>query len=722
MADHRAKPRDEVTRQALIVAALALVALIPFLGSYGFWDPQEIAVADKAKSLLGNGGYLALWKTQPPLVPWLVATFVAVLGKSELAARLPLALLGLIASLATYGIGARLRRPRAGVLAAVALLASPLFLFQARQLTSDIAVVAAQAVAMFGLIGLAGRTTSEADRGRRATLLDGACVAVGLITGVLGAGLVMGAAIPLAAACAGALVLGRDELRLRRFAWITGGATLLILAVTARLFFHFEPAQPGSRALFGQMLVANKDYVPLLCGTWRVGEAPYTAAFDWIINLVAFGMFPWSAVAPIAVLRLGFVRARDRRAWGDVTILAWATVAYLVASLWIRAVGDVRYPALAAIAVAAGLFLDDVLEEEKGLPVVAVFVFMAGFILSLDLRNFPETLASLPILSQTIKFPAQLYLLGFVVVFFGVLFAAAAAIGLYMRGGQLKRYGLLGAAAASYAFALFLSWIYTPKLSEHFSYRNLFEAYFEHRRGDEPLGVMSIPGSGPEYYARGRFEKMDSITRMLQFMLSPERVFVIAPSDRICSLHQSNAVNKAELHVVDKRNSRFFLFSNKLLGGERDLSPLVDFFRKEPPAHIDRQISANFEDTVELLGVDIPDKVHKGDTFHVTLWFKVKKKFTENKMIFMHFDAVGSAIRFQGDHQPVGCGTTFWQPGDIVSDTYEVTAGELTHPRGPYQIWFGLTIGGGGIWKNMTVVSGEKDRDNRVSLGQIQVD
>jgi len=86
----------------------------------------------------------------------------------------------------------------------------------------------------------------------------------------------------------------------------------------------------------------------------------------------------------------------------------------------------------------------------------------------------------------------------------------------------------------------------------------------------------------------------------------------------------------------------------------------------------------------------------------------------------MHFDSGG--VRFQGDHFPVACSTQFWQPGDIVSDTHEITAApEITHPRTTYTLHVGFFTGGFGSWKNMTVVSGNRDGNNRVPVGTIQV-
>ena len=100
---------------------LALV-LLPTLGRHGLWDPHEIQIADAARKLAAgdagaavpNAAAPAVTRTQPPLTPWLLSASLKLLGISEFAVRLPLALLGLLAAMATYFIGASLGRPRAG--------------------------------------------------------------------------------------------------------------------------------------------------------------------------------------------------------------------------------------------------------------------------------------------------------------------------------------------------------------------------------------------------------------------------------------------------------------------------------------------------------------------------------------------------------------------------------------------------------------------------------
>src|SRR5262249_14708956 len=158
--------------------------------------------------------------------------------------------------------------------------------------------------------------------------------------------------------------------------------------------------------------------------------------------------------------------------------------------------------------------------------------------------------------------------------------------------------------------------VYTPALSQHFSYKNLFQSYFDHRTGSEPLAVMGIPGSGPEFYARGKLARIDGIPQLLQFLNASDRppsagvespgdrAFAIVPLDRRCQIQEIATTQRLSYHVLDNRNARFLLLTNKLLPGERDQNPLLDAFPDRPPDSYARTITANLEDTIELLGVD----------------------------------------------------------------------------------------------------------------------
>jgi hypothetical protein len=91
-----------------------------------------------------------------------------------------------------------------------------------------------------------------------------------------------------------------------------------------------------------------------------------------------------------------------------------------------------------------------------------------------------------------------------------------------------------------------------------------------------------------------------------------------------------------------------------------------------PPAEV--RNGANFEDLVELTSAIInPSRVVTGESFRVSLNFKVLGKIEQDYMIFVHVeDAEGRVDRLNVDHAPRLKPTSTWQPGEMVRDDFEV--------------------------------------------------
>ena len=279
----------------------------------------------------------------------------------------------------------------------------------------------------------------ETRRGPLAIALDGLALGAGLVLGLFSAGLMIGVGLPLATAALASLFYLPGPRRGVTFA--LAAVTLVLACVVLAMLFNVTDAQPGTRAILGKTLVGAREYLPWLGGTWRAGEAPVTSSFDWIISQVAFGMFPWSALAPIAVLRLAMVRERDRASWGGVLIVAWAALGYLLSSLFLRGFGELRFAAMRPGACRLA-FLDTSsrqLERDPArarprvcwVPVAAV-LFMAGSSCSSTCAT-PLRAASRPARRHG-HLPAGAALATTHLV--GLAMSAAAAAAVYVPGGE----------------------------------------------------------------------------------------------------------------------------------------------------------------------------------------------------------------------------------------------------------------------------------------------
>jgi 4-amino-4-deoxy-L-arabinose transferase-like glycosyltransferase len=744
------------------VLILAALILAPRIGSYGFWDPHETKVADQARAVVQGQPIAKIVGNQPPLTVAALAEGVARLGISERAARFPLVLLGWIAVAATLGLGVRLGGVRTGAIAGLVLVTTPLLIFEARQLTSSIGAVAGGALLMLGLVGVAwpGRDRLLA---RPLVLVgDVGFIVIGSLLAYTAAGALVGVLAPLlaitvatwlavaatrraAAGPAAAPPTGPRATRTQLLAAIAlTVATVAVFGFVLARVFDLVDASPGDRALFGKTLRPTKEYVAALGGAWRA-KAQAQVAWTDLFELLIYGAFPWVAAAPAALGRAAAGHHASRRAWAGSLVLVWAIVAWAVSTFALIKVGPVHYAAFPAVAVAIALWLDDLLDARAPvgaassatmpagtaaasnplpteLPVAALLVVLVVVMLGKDIASLPERFASLHLAGATIKFPDAAKSLTYVPMILGLGFAGALALALARpRLRAFGPWGLGGAFACAALLALFFAHVWTPRLSREFSYKNLFDQVHERRAAGDRLGILSMPGSGPDYYARGDYEKLKNRDELQSLLGADVRSFALAPATELCAIHQAAPGAGFSYFVLDDSNSKFLLLSNRLGAGEVDHNPLTRAILRAPPADIKKPLAVVFEDQIELIGVTMPARVDRGDTFTMTLFFKVLAKPRRNWQIFVHFD--GGGMRFQGDHWPVNsrCGTANWQPGDYIVDTFRVTAGNVSNPKTTYQAQAGFFVGSSGNWTNMKVTSGAKDGDNRTPLGDVKL-
>lgn len=750
------------------VLLVAAAVLLPRLGSYGLWEPHEIEVAGRANAIANEDALEAeaaiagepaarrppRRQSEPDLTEHAVALGLEHLGGGEGAGRLPLALLALVTVLATFFLGARIAGPRAGLFAALILLSFPLLILNGRHLTSDIGSIAGTALMALGLVGLlTGRGFGFSEHYLVTPAIDAVLIAAGGYLAYEAAGVFLGLLPPLAGcglAAAGAWIGDRrsldggDRLRLIAFgslALVAAAAALVVF--TTETFNLVDPPDGDDSiigALFGKTFEPAKGYVDALGGTWRA-RADLRIGFSTTLEQMAFGTFPWIAIIPIAVAAAFFTRKGQRRDLGLAATALWAVTAYLIASIFVRKVTGTTFPALAALAVLAGVWLDRAApregEDRGGLPLVALFAVCCAVVVGRDFIAFADRLTSLNLPRTKLAFPEGVTA-HFLWIGTGWATALAVGVALLYRGAARpdlgapryrripamvahlgQRGGVIAALGLGVASALVLTQVVTPALSAKLSTKSILSSYRELARDGDLLGIMGGT-AGAAYYAGADYETIRGRKKLVEFLQRPERVFALAPRSELCPLNREARKNGFDYFVVDRSSAKYRLFSNKLRDGETDHNPLAGVFLSEPPDNIRRKLSFNLDNQLELIGVSMPDSARRGSTFTMRLYFKVLERVSRNwKKVLVHFD---KGVRFQADHEPIDglCGTAYWVPGDIVVDEFEVTAGSRAHPYGEYTVWTGLFVGSAPNWTNMKVVSGG-DKANRIPLGKLRL-
>ncbi|HLG29246.1 MAG TPA: glycosyltransferase family 39 protein, partial [Candidatus Brocadiales bacterium] len=132
----------------LTILLLTLFTFVLFffdLGKRDLWAPDEPTYAQVAREMWASKDFILphlngeIYSQKPPLLFWLIILFSLPFGNvTELSARLPSALAGIGCILATFSLGKRFVSNRVGLLAALILPTSALFLWMSHRVAFDV--------------------------------------------------------------------------------------------------------------------------------------------------------------------------------------------------------------------------------------------------------------------------------------------------------------------------------------------------------------------------------------------------------------------------------------------------------------------------------------------------------------------------------------------------------------------------------------------------------
>src|SRR5271155_5700388 len=124
--------------RAALCAIAAAVLYLAGLGRSALWEPDEGRYAEVAREMALTGDYITprndwvRYFEKPPLVYWITAGSIRMLGPDEFAVRMQAALFSALQVGLAEIIGEAMFGATAGILAAIALMLTPIFMGFAR--------------------------------------------------------------------------------------------------------------------------------------------------------------------------------------------------------------------------------------------------------------------------------------------------------------------------------------------------------------------------------------------------------------------------------------------------------------------------------------------------------------------------------------------------------------------------------------------------------------
>jgi 4-amino-4-deoxy-L-arabinose transferase-like glycosyltransferase len=338
-------------------AILSGLLYLPGLGRPALWEPDEGRYAEIAREMLVSRDFVTphddwvRYFEKPPLVYWCTAASLAVLGRNEMAARLPAALSAIGQVVITMALAEVMFGAAAGVWAALALALSPLFFGFGRFLTLDPTL----SLFIAGTLAASWMWLRASDTPANGRWLYLAAGLAGL--GTLTKGPV---ALVLSAAISGLYLLLTGRLRLlRTVPWLRCG--LIYLLITMPWFILVAHRNPGFLRFF-----FVHEHLERYTASTEHEWGPY-----FLLVVAVAGTWPWIAFVPRALKDLfRFPKTFDpavsdsRRAL--LFCALWFAVILVFFSIPRSKLGSYILPALPPVAILAGYAIDVLARGDTG--------------------------------------------------------------------------------------------------------------------------------------------------------------------------------------------------------------------------------------------------------------------------------------------------------------------------------------------------------------------
>lgn len=436
-------PEPLLERHFTRFAAYVVAAVMVFgvLSKSGIWDPYELDTAEFSRRIaihLFHAKNLELpdaLNVMPTLsdlkmgeLPFTsMALGFKVFGLRDWTGRLPLAIWALAGIVVLHELLARLSGRKAALYGAVTLATMPLYFMHARTMLGDIVTMASLSMSFSGLAGLLldrakphpDGTPAAESKTLLVKLVWFVVAVVGLVSGYLCRGLLIGVAIPTVAIGLTWLALCQGSPRSKAenavgILSLVGGFATTYWAV--RLIMTVSPNDPLVRSV-GVVLNARPGV---------------EVTFDRTIRHVGHAIFPWSAFVPFALGRLfraptGLDDEATRRETGlRVALLVGVGVAFAAYAFLAPYIVFVPF---VAVALLAGIVALAVADFDRGAPpsrTIALATFFLALVLYRDMTLEPVRIFSVfevekPSFPKSFEDTAKMYMALSTVAFSGLV-------------------------------------------------------------------------------------------------------------------------------------------------------------------------------------------------------------------------------------------------------------------------------------------------------------
>jgi 4-amino-4-deoxy-L-arabinose transferase-like glycosyltransferase len=523
---------------ALILLVVCLTLFFFRLGSIPLFDRDEGLHAVTSKEMVVSGDWVTTkfngenFYDKPVLFNWLVALSFEALGFTELAARLPAAILGLGCVIVTYLLGRKMYDPVTGFVSGMILATSPEFIILSRAVVHDISLVFFVTLALFFFYR---GCTSERHRKLYFPLFYAALACAVLAKGPVGI-ILPGMIIAIFLTLTG-------KLRFIKELQIPLG-TVIVFAVAAPWYILIS--------------LRNSDYldyfVKLNFSYFFSSKVAHSRPVYYYIPILLGGFSPWSFFLPLAFIHAFWrpFRRVDERA---LFLFLWFAVIFLFFSAASSKLGTYILPSFPAASLLVGILWREFLET----PTVGL---RKGFLYSFLplVVTFSLALIYLFVAPPTLlvtRYGLDLSLINFLGIFLVGMIVLALILLLYRH---YEVFFFANAGCVIFAMLLFIALI-LPSMIPFRSTKGLAGKMDALVAPGEPFLFFDSRRDTALFYTNRKGIFLNDPDQLIQHLMSSEGRFAIVDEN---NLRKFPIINKAA-RIVDRQGNAVLMTARRVV-------------------------------------------------------------------------------------------------------------------------------------------------------------
>ncbi len=403
-------------------------------------------------------------------------------------------------------------------------------------------------------------------------------------------------------------------------------------------------------------------------------------SFDLYIKQIGFGMFPWSALIPIAIIR--FLRwnrtdmetAKSRR---NIFFFCCFMFPYFFFTFSSTKFHHYIFPVVPFLAIIVGVWISSLFREEG---ISKERMGLAGglllfILLAKDLMTNYKPLHQLFTYYTKRQTPGDVYPRNVFLLIFAVM---GLILLLILLSRKMRYYHFATLMIPVFIFVLFVNGKLIPSVAPNFSFKSLYQAYKKYDKGRKlPFGEYSNWDERSTSFYFKNFSKFlgrQSTARSFLRKATDQRpVFIMVSRHKIPTLRNLARQVKKKIYILERSHYDMWLVSTKPPKGSRGVENVR--FNKLPklPGPQWKRVNIDFGGKARMVAVRLnkPHGYRRGDKVEIRFLFKVTGKFRKDWKVFIHADPVKwTRHRLNWDHEMAEglYPTSEWKKGEYVQD------------------------------------------------------